>query len=134
MLAWFEIPAFDFEKAIDFYTKVFKFTIERKKFGSVPYGIIFESGTGISGAIMQVKEKPLPNAGPVLFFKVSDMYETLQRIKQLGGEVLKEKSIIKDETPDGKTMIALTMIDNAHGYYALFRDPEGNKMALYSNS
>jgi predicted enzyme related to lactoylglutathione lyase len=134
MLAWFEIPAFDFEKAIEFYSSVFKFTIEHKNFGSVPYGIIYESGTGISGAIMKVKEKPLPNAGPVLFFKVMDMSETIQRIRQMGGEILKEKSIIKNETPDGKSIIPKTLIDNAHGYYALFRDPEGNKMALYSNS
>jgi len=134
MLAWFEIPAFDFEKAIEFYSSVFKFTIEHKNFGSVPYGIIYESGTGISGAIMKVKEKPLPNAGPVLFFKVMDMSETIQRIRQMGGEILKEKSIIKNETLDGKSIIPKTLIDNAHGYYALFRDPEGNKMALYSNS
>ncbi|HXC07113.1 MAG TPA: VOC family protein [Bacteroidia bacterium] len=134
MLAWFEIPAFDFEKALDFYSGVFKFTIERKNFGSVPYGIMYESGTGVSGAIMKVKEPLVPNSGPVLFFKVTDMSETLLRIKHLGGEVIKEKSIIKNETPDGKTIIPKTMIDNAHGYYALFRDTEGNKMALYSNS
>jgi predicted enzyme related to lactoylglutathione lyase len=134
MLAWFEIPAYNFEQALDFYSKVFKFTIEQKNFGSVPYGIMYEEGTGISGAIMKVKEKLLPNAGPVLFFRVADMSETIRRIRMLGGEILKEKSIIKNETPDGKSIIPKNLIDNAHGYYALFRDPEGNKMALYSNS
>jgi predicted enzyme related to lactoylglutathione lyase len=72
--------------------------------------------------------------GPILFFKVLDMSETIRRIKLLHGEILKEKSLIRNETAEGKIIIPKTLIDNSSGYFAVFRDPDGNKMALYSNS
>jgi predicted enzyme related to lactoylglutathione lyase len=135
MITWFEIPAFDFEKSVDFYSRVFNIRIEVKSLGSIPYGIMNDKGKGLTGAVMKVKEKIQPNLGPVLFFKVIDMAETLRKIKLYGGEILKEKAIIKNESPDGTMVIPQsTFIDSSVGYYALFRDTEGNKMALYSNS
>jgi predicted enzyme related to lactoylglutathione lyase len=134
MITWFEIPAYDFEKAVNFYSQVFTIPVDIKMLGSIEYGIMNDKGKGITGAIMKVKEKLAPNLGPVLFFRVFDMHETLRRIRLFGGEVLKEKAIIKNENPDGSRVIPKTYIDNSVGYYALFRDPEGNKMALYSNS
>jgi predicted enzyme related to lactoylglutathione lyase len=134
MITWFEIPAFAFDESVDFYSKVFQINVEVKMLGSILYGIMNDKGQGITGAIMKVKEKLIPNQGPVLFFRVVDMSETLKRIAFYGGVVLKEKALIKNENPDGTLVIPRTYIDNAVGYYALFRDLEGNKMALYSNS
>jgi predicted enzyme related to lactoylglutathione lyase len=134
MISWFEIPAFDFDKAVEFYSKVFDIQIEIKSFGSGPYAVMNDKRSGIAGALIPVKEKLAPNMGPILFFKVLDMSETIRRIKLLHGEILKEKSLIRNETAEGKIIIPKTLIDNSSGYFAVFRDPDGNKMALYSNS
>jgi predicted enzyme related to lactoylglutathione lyase len=136
IMSWYEIPAYDFDRAVNFYTKVLGLKIERRVFGSSDYGIIQDGSDGIPGAIVRNGEDQQPAIanGPVLFFKVYDMSDTLARIKMYGGTVLKEKSIIKNQVEDGKSVIPKTLIDNSLGYYALFRDTEGNKMALYSNS
>ncbi len=135
-MSWYEIPAFDFEKAVDFYKYVMDFKIERRVFGEMHYGVITDGDDGIPGSIVKYNEK-LDNRnteGTVLFFKVLDMSETISRIRQKGGSIIKEKSLIRNPIEDGQSVIPKTLIDNSLGYYAVFRDPEGNKMALYSNS
>ncbi len=133
-LTWFEIPAYDFDKAVNFYSLIFGIKIECREMGAVFYGIINAKEMGSSGAIVKVKEKTVSNQGTVLFFRVNDMSETIRRIKLLGGTMLREKTIIKNEMADGRTIIPKTLIDDSVGYYASFLDLEGNKMALYSNS
>ena len=133
-LTWFEIPAFDFDKAVNFYSLIFGIKIECREMGSIPYGIMNASQMGSSGAIVKVYEKTVANQGTVLFFRVNDMSETIRRIKLLGGTILREKTIIRNEMADGRTVIPKTLIDETVGYYASYLDLEGNKMALYSNS
>jgi predicted enzyme related to lactoylglutathione lyase len=136
IMSWYEIPAFDFDKAIHFYAKALALKIERRVFGTMHYGVIQDGADGIPGAIVKSEASPTEKEreGPVLFFKVYDMSDTLERIRELGGVVVKEKSLIRNQLENGTSVIPKTLIDNSLGYYALFRDPEGNKMALYSNS
>jgi predicted enzyme related to lactoylglutathione lyase len=136
ILSWYEIPAFDFDKAVHFYSKALGLKIERRIFGTNCLGVILDEAGGIPGAIAKSDTEPsgTEKEGPVLFFKVLDMSETLRRIKELGGEVVKEKALIRNQLENGTSVIPNTLIDNSRGYYALFRDPHGNKMALYSNS
>ncbi|HXC05675.1 MAG TPA: VOC family protein [Bacteroidia bacterium] len=136
IMSWYEIPACDFDKAVEFYSRGLGLKIERRVFGDIYYGVIQDGNNGIPGAIVksQATVTVAEREGPVLFFKVYDMSETLRNIKTLGGTVLKEKSLIRNQLENGTSVIPNTLIDNSLGYYALFRDPEGNKMALYSNS
>ena len=139
IISWFEIPARDFKRALDFYSNVFGRDIDIFMFSEVPHGVFRvdpEHPGEITGAIVETKDKPDKNVGPVIFFNANpDMYEILENIKENGGEVIQPKTLIKNiDSEDGKVTIPKTLMDKDMGYYAYFYDTEGNKMGLYSNS
>lgn len=134
LIQWIEIPAYDFDKAVLFYSSVFNLKIEKKIFNGVLHGVFSIYENNITGAIVKVEGMPTSKDGVVLYFNVYEMTVTENRIVQFGGTILKEKAIIKNSLPDGSSLIPQTMIDGEVGYYSLFRDTEGNKMGLYSNS
>ncbi|MFH1321752.1 MAG: VOC family protein [Bacteroidota bacterium] len=138
IISWFEIPAKDFKRALNFYSEVFRMDIDIFKFKNVPHGV-FRTPTSkkiITGAIVETKDMPEKNTGPIIFFNANpDMLEIIERIKENGGEIICSKSLIKNiNSEDGTITIPKTLIDNNPGYYAYFYDTEGNKMGLYSNS
>jgi predicted enzyme related to lactoylglutathione lyase len=137
MICWFEIPAFNFRRAVDFYKTVFEMTIEETAFNDIPHGIItsLNKNDQINGAIMETKENESPGTGSVLFFNVTGrMDEVIEKIQENGGVILKEKTLIKNKEKDGKSVIPKTLIDGKEGYFCYFLDTEGNKMALYGNN
>jgi predicted enzyme related to lactoylglutathione lyase len=71
------------------------------------------SGKGVSVELNRKEEVVVPS----IF--VSDMERRLELITRFGGKILKEKTRVgaKPEL----------------GYFALFRDPHGNKMCLFSD-
>jgi uncharacterized protein len=137
IICWFEIPATDFHRAIDFYTNVLQLKIEETSFNDIPHGII-KSGSKndqVNGAIMESKSLPLNPTGAVLFFNVNGkLDETIAKIPLFGGKILKEKTLIKNKEKDGLSLIPKTLIDGKEGYFCYFSDSEGNKMGLYANS
>ena len=135
IIRWFEIPATDFERAVKFYSEVLDLKIEVKSFNGIAHGV-FSTGKGsISGTIVKTESVNTSNSGPVIYFRVVfDMNEMLRKIESLGGKILLPKTLIKNTLTSGGSMIPKNAIDNQIGYYALFLDCEGNKMALYSNS
>ena len=52
------------------------------------------------------------------YVQVEDIPETLAKISTLGGKVEKEK----------------TEIGGDYGFYAIFRDPSGNRLGLWSKT
>jgi uncharacterized protein len=139
LVVWFEIPVFNFERAVEFYSNVFRnIKLELTEFSGIRHAI-FKSGVGsplqMSGALIEYKEKPKEHVGPVLYFDANlGMSHIMENIKTYGGEILLEKTLIRNYRQDGTIIIPKTLIDNQHGYYAYFLDSEGNKMGLYSNS
>ena len=136
LIRWIEIPANNFDRALSFYTHVFDLEIEKKSFNGIPHGIFTINSGTLSGAIVKCDHLPVQNAGPVLFFNVISIDETLEKIRHSSGKIEKPKTLITNKPSDGVMVepIPKTFIDNHKGFYALFRDSEGNKMALYSHS
>lgn len=139
IISWFEIPVRDFKRALNFYSNVFGIDIDVFMFSGIPHGVFRadpEHPGEITGAIVETKDMPDKNVGPVIFFNANpDMSEILENIKENGGEVLLTKTLIKNiNSEDGKVIIPKTLIDANVGYHAYFYDTEGNKMGLYSNS
>lgn len=78
----------------------------------------FPSGEGeATGAISQAAEFRPSADGVLLHLNVEDMDRTLERIVAHGGEVVRPKTAI-----DCDQM----------GFFALFRDCEGNRLGLHS--
>lgn len=112
---WVEIPASNFQRAIDFYSKVFgvKFKImdcETEKMAFFPNG---------EGAISLAPGFIPSNNGVLVSINVGDDIDRVLRlVEQLNGKVVVSKTKIEAE---------------GRGYFATFIDSEGNQLGLYGN-
>jgi uncharacterized protein len=139
LVMWFEIPVSNISKAASFYQEVFpNIKFDFADLTGKPHAI-FKSVIGstqlkLTGALVEHRDKPEHVYGPVIFFNGNlGMNQTLSRIKEHGGSVVQEKTLIKNIDDDGTVVIPKTLIDGNYGYFAYFKDPDGNKMGLYSN-
>jgi uncharacterized protein len=112
LLAWFEIPARDLDRAIRFYEAVFGKPLQRDWVDG--YEMAMFAGTdGPEGALVKGDVYVPGKAGPILYFRVTDIDATLGRADAAGGHRLYPK---KDVGPPG--------------WVAEFEDSEGNRIAL----
>lgn len=121
LISWIEIPVTDMDRAKAFYEKVFDIEISINDFGGFLMGWFpsLPNAVATSGALVKHEMyKPSISEGPLLYFTCKDVSIELDRIASIGGEVLQPK----------------TAIGEGHGFMALFKDSEGNRMALHSNS
>ncbi len=107
-----EIPAVDAAKAGKFYHDLFGWEIE-----SVPEMdyTMWDAGHGSQGGFNPLGEEFKP--GDVLIYIASeDIDADLKQAERLGGSVVTPKSEIPGT-----------------GWYAIFRDPTGNRIGLYTS-
>lgn len=121
MVGWFEIPVTDMDRAVAFYNAVFSIDIQVQNFGGVlmgwfPYA---EGKEGASGSLVQHETyKPSETHGVVIYFASEDVQNELDRVEAAGGKIIQQKTQISPEV----------------GYYGLFADSEGNRIALHSRA
>lgn len=113
---WFEIPAYNFERAVSFYNQIYAIEMESTQINGYTMAF-FPANKGIGGAVV-AGEGCTPNTtGPLLYLNGGkDLNVVLSRIEAAGGRIIMDKSLI----------------DEAVGYFALFMDTEGNRLALHS--
>lgn len=118
----FEIPADDQERARNFYSEAFGWKINPMP--EMDYNVVTTTPTdeatgqpnqpgAINGGLM-AREGDLTN--PVITVDVPDIDAALQKVEQLGGSVVMSKNTIPDM-----------------GFFAYFRDTEGNVLGLWEN-
>jgi hypothetical protein len=111
----FEIPVSDMNRAVHFYEAVFGYALRRETVDG--YAMAFfpraDGQSGASGALAQGNVYKPAKAGPVLYFDVADIDDTLARAKAQGGSVLYAKKDIGEA-----------------GFVAEIEDSEGNRIAL----
>ena len=121
MVGWFEIPVTDMDRAKAFYEKVFCISISIHDLGGFIMGWFpYEDKVkGISGSLVKHEMyQPSDHAGALIYFSCKDVAEEVGRVVGAGGEVLREK----------------TAIGEGHGFMALIKDCEGNRIGLHSQS
>ena len=121
MVGWFEIPVEDMERAKVFYETVFNIKISVHDLGGLLMGWFpyEESVKGITGSLVKHEMyQPSGYAGTLIYFSCVDVDLEVSRVPQAGGEVLREK----------------TAIAEGHGFMALIKDSEGNRIALHSRT
>ncbi len=105
------IPCRDCRESKLFYERVFRWTVKEVP-GTTFWDVLPHSGKGPSAELNSEEEAVVPT------IYTSNIEAKLELIEKFGGKKL------KDKTPIG---------ENAkYGYFALFEDPQGNKMCLYS--
>ena len=120
MVGWFEIPVKDMQRAKAFYEAVFQIDIAVHEFGGFLMGWFpfAEKKSGAAGSLVQHEDyNPSLTHGPVIYFSSKDVNDELSRVEAAGGEILQPK----------------TQIGENHGFMALIKDSEGNRIAIHSN-
>lgn len=115
LVTWFEIPAFDFERAVQFYNHIYDMTMEKSEVNGYQMAL-FPSRKGLNGAILCGEGSIPSDKGPLLY---------LNAIQGL------ENMLLKIEEAGGKVLLGKTPISEDAGSFALFLDTEGNKLALH---
>ena len=119
----FEIPIEDRERAKQFYGEVFGWRTEDMPFQDDVYTFaittpvdeqfMYTEKGGINGGMFK---RETPFQGPVVTMEVESIDAHIPKIEAAGGQLL----VPKGEVPD-------------MGWYAYFRDTEGNVMGLWEN-
>lgn len=120
LVAFFEIPATDFDRTITFYESLFGVKLEQMDCGHEKMAF-FPAEDGICpGAISWSSEFSFkPSAqGVLVSLNHESISDAIPVIEKNGGEILIPKTKIE--------------ADN-RGYFCVFMDCEGNRVGLYSN-
>lgn len=116
-ISWFEIPAINFEQAVDFYNKIYDIKMAVTTNGDYTMAF-FPADEGIGGAVVCGPGSAPSEKGPLMYLNGgSDLNTVLGKVGDAGGRVIMPKTLISKES----------------GYFAIFIDTEGNKLALHSN-
>ena len=107
-----EIPAKNVEAAGKFYQALFGWKIQPVP--EMDY-ILWEDGSGLGGGLSPVSDE-YPAGKVLVYIDSDDIDADLEKVVQLGGKVLHEK-----------TEIIQT------GWYGIFQDPTGNVLALFTS-
>lgn len=115
-IKFFEIPAIDVSRAVNFYQTVFNLAINVHEFGHETMAMFPNN----IGSISKAEDfKPCENGVLITFDGGSDLKKRLQLVVECGGAIIIDK----------------TKIDAEHtGYFAVVKDTEGNRIGLYSDN
>jgi predicted enzyme related to lactoylglutathione lyase len=118
LIAFFEIPAENFERAVKFYETVlcvqlYSVDCETEKMAFFP-----AENDICPGSISWTKDFHPSKDGVLIHLQVENMETTMKAIEKAGGKIIRPKTKIEAE---------------GRGYFSLFLDSEGNRMGLYSD-
>lgn len=116
-ISMFEIPATDISRAINFYQALLDIKIEQMDVEGMKMGILPYEEQAVTAIIIQADGyKPSANGITIYLNAGENLQLLLDKVEKNGGQIIIPKTGHADES----------------GYFALFLDSEGNKMALNS--
>jgi hypothetical protein len=117
-VSWFEIPAIDFQQAVNFYQHIFGITMQQN-ITDVNAMAFFPTTIGIGGAVVVGPGYVPGDSGALIYLNGgNNLSEVLDKVVQAGGRIIMPKTLITEEA----------------GYFAIFIDSQGNKLALHSKN
>jgi uncharacterized protein len=119
LINWLEIPASDLGRAKKFYQQVLGHELNEVELFGTKMAFFPTDGGHVSGALVQGNDYTPSDAGVLAYLN--------------GGDNL-DQSLSKVEAAGGTVIVPKTQISPEMGYFALFIDSEGNKMALHSHN
>lgn len=116
---WFEIPASNYERAVEFYNKVLDANLQGHtmpngdKLGFFPFDM--ENGA-IGGCVIHGEGREPSDKGSLVYLNGGDdLAVPLGRVEAAGGKIEMPKTDIGE-----------------NGFIAIFKDTEGNRVAFHS--
>jgi|TARA_R110000737_G_scaffold104095_1_gene137235 predicted enzyme related to lactoylglutathione lyase len=117
-ISWFEIPALNFQQAVQFYNHIFDIEMEQNVTESNRMAY-FPVSTGIGGAVIEGPGSIPSDTGTLIYLNGGkDLSKVLNKVEDAGGRIIMQK----------------TKISKEDGYFAIFIDSQGNKLALHSKN
>ncbi len=116
---WVEIPVINFDRAKEFYSRIYDYEMFDEIMGALRMGFLpmDQESQGVGGAIVQgIGYTPTSLGAKVYLNGGKDLLTVLNRVEGAGGDVITSKTKITDEI----------------GYFASFKDTEGNHVYLHS--
>ncbi len=115
--SYIAIPCTNFERAFDFYVHITDGLIYRNTNVPFPMAYFTDRDNNNVGHLFQLPGFNPSADGPIVYMELAkDLDETISKISAAGGKIVMPK----------------TFIAPGRGYWALFLDSEGNKLALHS--
>jgi predicted enzyme related to lactoylglutathione lyase len=116
-VVWFDMPVADLDRATAFYAAMLGLKVHKEKMGNFSFSVLDHGPDGNGGCLVpnaaEVGEK-----GPLIYLNVDGrIREAVKQAEKNGGKVLKAVESI-----------------GQHGFRAVIRDSEGNRVALHSAS
>jgi uncharacterized protein len=116
-ISMFEIPATDIARAINFYQAILDIKIEKMDVEGMQMGILPYEGQILTGVLIKADGYKPSADGVTIYLNGGDNLQViLDKVEKNGGKVITPKTAHADGS----------------GYFAIFLDSEGNKMALNS--
>lgn len=113
LISWVEVPAVDFDRAVEFYSSAFNLNLAKLDFGQEKMACFPNDEGAISYA---PNFKPSKDGALISFTAPDNVDATLLRIQSKGGSILQPKTKIEAEGRD---------------YFAICADSEGNRIGIY---
>ncbi|MFT3790446.1 MAG: hypothetical protein QM741_05075 [Rudaea sp.] len=114
--AWFEIPAENLDRAQKFYEIVLAQPLVRQNFAGSDIAILRGGDKPNSSGALVIGEVQPTVHGSIVYLGVDNLAPVLDRVQKHGGD----------------TLLPRTALPAGMGYYAQFRDCEGNRVGLWS--
>lgn len=119
VVAWFEIPAVDFNRAVRFYETALDVKLNVQEFGAQPIAVFDYEEPATGGAIVHSPSMTPAKDGVLVYLNAQPTVDAaLARIEQAGGKT--DGPVIK--------------LPQDIGYIAFFTDTEGNRLGLHSQT
>jgi predicted enzyme related to lactoylglutathione lyase len=117
-VSWFEIPVYDIRRAARFYGTLYNMEMEVSVNGEFAMAY-FPADKGIGGALIYGPGCVPSDTGTLVYLNAgNDLDGMLSRVEFSGGRVIMPKTLISEEA----------------GWFALFIDSEGNRVALHEGT
>ena len=114
---WFEIPAANIDRAAKFYGQVLGKELPQQEIMGTKMAMIPATDHGVGGALCAGDGYNPTTDGAIVYLNGGyDLSTPLSRVEKAGGKVMVPKTKITDEI----------------GYFAVFQDTEGNRVAFHS--
>ncbi len=132
-ILWIEISVADLNRATLFYEAVFNCKLEPRTIFDSQMALFTKEHFGIKGAlVLKPNHKGNDSIKPVFFIDV--LSDTIEIVKQFGGKIISEPTILRQKNKTGDVIIGTNLIDGQVGYFAEVTDSEANHFYLYSHS
>lgn len=116
-IAFFEIPCTEFNRAVEFYERIFGISLPKSECGEEEKMAFFSEDDRSIGAISYSKSFKPSADGVLISFNVDDINKVISRVIDNNGKVVIPKTKIEADYM---------------GYFAVIEDCEGNHVGLYS--